>query len=168
MSGHQGGRIYAVAGLLALLALSAEDAWAGGNRFARRTQVGVRGVPTGGVTPSPRVVEPLGSFYATPYIMVRGNAPAGGGYSPLGQYGDATMALYGPLSPLRMSSAPVLTYSRGYNGQPVVTPGTSFSAPNLPRLTPVVYPTQASSFYGFRQSGNPPWWANAINWIDQN
>jgi hypothetical protein len=116
----------------------------------------------------PRAAGPLGTFYPTPYIWTRGNAPAGGGYSPLGQFGDTTMALYGPLSAFRFTSAPVLTYSRGYDGRPVVAPGTSFSTPNLPALTPVVYPTQATNYFGFRRSGAPPWWPNAINWIDQN
>jgi hypothetical protein len=110
----------------------------------------------------------LGSYYPTPYLMVRGNAPAGGGYSPLGTFGETTMSLYGPLSGFRMTTAPVLTYSRGYDGRTVVTQGTSFSAPNLPALTPVVYPTQATYAYGFRHSGSPPWWANAYTWIDQN
>jgi hypothetical protein len=110
----------------------------------------------------------LGTFYPTPYMQVRGNAPAGGGYSPLGTFGETTLSLYGPLSSLRMTSAPVMTYSSGYDGRGVVAPGTSFSAPNLPGLTPVVNPTHASYYYGFRQSGSPPWWANGMNWIDQN
>lgn len=110
----------------------------------------------------------LGSFYPTPYITVRGNAPVGGGYSPLGMYGDVSMSVYGPLSSFRQISAPVLAYSRGYDGRTVLRPATSFSNPNLPALTPVVYPTQATNYYGFRQSGTPPWWPSAINWIDQN
>jgi hypothetical protein len=101
-------------------------------------------------------------------MFVRGNGTAGGGYSPLGQFGDVTMAMYGPISPLRFTSAPVTTYTRGYNGALVPAPGTSFSTPNLAGLTPVVYPTQASNYYGFRTSGEPPWWPSAINWIDQN
>jgi hypothetical protein len=64
----------------------------------------------------------LGSFYPTPYLMVRGNAPAGGGYSPLGTFGETSMTLYGPLSPYRMTTAPVLTYTRGYDGRIVVAP----------------------------------------------
>jgi hypothetical protein len=110
----------------------------------------------------------LGSFYPTPYLMVRGNAPAGGGYSSLGNFGETTLSLCGPTSSLRMTSAPVLTYTRGYDGRTVVVPGTSFSTPNLPALTPVVNPTQASYYYGFRRSGTPPWWASGMNWIDQN
>jgi len=110
----------------------------------------------------------LGTFYPTPYLMVRGNAPAGGGYSPLGEYGNTTLSMYGPLSSFRMTSAPVATYSRGYDGRTVVVPGTSFSAPNYPQLTPVINPTQGSYYYGFRQSGTPPSWQNGINWLDQN
>jgi hypothetical protein len=129
----------------------------------------------GYVVPTARFAEPgsdvypmLGTFFPTPTITLRGNYPTAGGYAPLGEFGDTTMALYGPLSSLRATSAPVLTYARGYDGRPVVLEGTSFSTPNLPSITPVVYPTQATYYYGFRQSGNPPWWTNAINWIDQN
>ena len=111
----------------------------------------------------------LGSFYSTPYMIVRGNFPAGGGYTPMDQYGDTTLALYGPLSPLRATAAPVLTYSRGYDGRPRLSDGTAFSTPNLPELSPVVYPARANtSYYGPRRSGTPPQWENAINWIDQN
>jgi hypothetical protein len=110
----------------------------------------------------------LGTFYPTPYMSVRGNAPTGGGYSPLGTYGDQNLVLYGPLSSLRASSAPVLTYVRGYDGVVYPTQGTAISYPNLPPASRVVYPTRGSSFYGFRESGTPPWWSNAANWIDQN
>lgn len=125
-----------------------------------------RVVPTRAFSTAPR--ESLGTFTATPYIFVRGNAPAGGGYSPLGSFGESTMSLYGPLSAFRFTSAPVTTYTRGYDGRAVATPGTSFSTPNFPSLTPVISPTQASNYFGFRESGSPPWWANAINWLDQN
>lgn len=110
---------------------------------------------------------PLGTFYPTPYLYVR-SFQSGSGYSPLDFYGDSTMALYGPLSALRETSAPVLTYSRGYDGRTVVTPGTSFSTPNFPALSPVVYPTQANPYYGPRRLKTPPQWQNATNWIDQN
>ena len=50
---------------------------------------------------------PLGTFEPTPYMMVRGNWPLGGGYSPLEIYGDQSMSVYGPLSPLRSTSAPI-------------------------------------------------------------
>jgi hypothetical protein len=101
-------------------------------------------------------------------LIVRGNGEVGGGYSPLGQLGTTSMDLYGPLSAYRSLSAPVMTYRRGYDGRTVLAPGTSFSSPNRPEMNPVVYPTGATNYYGFRQSGDPPWWSNAINWIDQN
>ncbi|MGO9465749.1 MAG: hypothetical protein ACLQVF_16545 [Isosphaeraceae bacterium] len=110
----------------------------------------------------------LGTFYPTPYMVVRGNDPVGGGYSPLGIYGDQTMSLYGPFSPLRSRTAPVRTYVRGYDGRIYVSEGTSFSNPNLPDLSPVVYPTEANNYFGPRVSRTPPWWSNAMNWIDQN
>lgn len=177
MSGHPVARAGLRLATALVLVLLVPEAQAGGRgRFVRRGQVPSNPVsqpsavyPTARtVTPAPRPTGTLGTFTATPYIWVRGNGPAGGGYSPLGEFGDSTMSLYGPLSGLRTTSAPVLTYSRGYNGQTAVTPGTSFSTPNLPPLTPVIYPTQASNYFGFRQSGEPPWWPNAINWIDQN
>jgi hypothetical protein len=110
----------------------------------------------------------LGTFFPSPVITVRGNDPLGGGYSPLGIYGDQTMSLYGPLSPLRVTAAPVVTYVRGYDGQVRLTRSVSFSNPNLPALSPVMYPTEANYFYGPRVSRTPPWGSNAINWIDQN
>lgn len=132
-------------------------------------------VPTAAAAPSPMPggYEPasspmLGTFYPSPYLFVRGNWPAGGGYSPLGVYGDQSMTVYGPLSPFRGYTAPVATYSRGYDGRPVILHGTSFSTPNEPDLTPVVYPTQGNYFYRIRETGDPPWWGSAMNWIDQN
>lgn len=110
----------------------------------------------------------LGTFEPTPYIMVRGNWPTGGGYSPLETFGDQSMALYGPLSPLRTTSAPIMTYTRGYDGRITAAPATSFSTPNLPRLSPVVYPTPASYYYGPRMNRTPSGWTNSANWIDQN
>jgi len=123
-------------------------------------------VPTSANATAPTPM--LGTFYPTPYMSVRGNAPAGGGYSPLGAYGDQNLVLYGPLSALRTSSAPVLTYVRGYDGVVHPSEGTSISYPNLPPASRVIYPTRGSYFYGFRESGTPPWWSNAANWIDQN
>jgi hypothetical protein len=112
--------------------------------------------------------RPLGTFQPTPYVMVRGNDPLGGGYSPLGISGDQTMTLYGPLSLLRARTAPVLGYVRGYDGRLWLTEGTSSSTPNLPELSPVIYPTEANNYYGPRESRTPPWWSNAVNWIDQH
>lgn len=154
-------------GMTLVVALSS-DGMAGGLSHKRGPVVAnpTRYVATSVAAPAP---GPLGSgFVPTPYINVRGNGTAGGGYSPLGQFGDATMVLYGPLSSLRTTSVPVMTYTRGYDGRLLASPGTSFSNPNQPRLSPVIYPTQAVNYYGFRQSGSPPWWQNGINWLDQN
>ena len=118
--------------------------------------------------PVPRATSTLGTFNPTPVITVRGNLPLGGGYSPLEIYGDQTMALYGPLSPLRTSTAPVLTYVRGYDGQTRLMEGASFSNPNLPALSRVRYPTVGNYYYGPRVIPNFPWGINALNWIDQN
>jgi hypothetical protein len=159
-------RLLALSGLAVAFLGSEADAGGRGRVLRRGSQYApttIRVAPTSATVPGS-----LGTFTATPYIFTRGNGPAGGGYSPLGLFGDTTLSLYGPISGLRFTTAPVLTYSRGYNGQPIVGQGTSFSAPLLPALSPVVYPTQASNYIGFRQSGSPPWWPNAINWIDQN
>jgi hypothetical protein len=110
----------------------------------------------------------LGVFRPTPYIMVRGDFPAGAGYSPLGFGGDGSMALYGPFSPFRATTASVLTYVRGYDGQIRLTEATGFSYPNLPALSPVIYPTEANNFYAPRLNRYPPSRASAVNWIDQN
>ena len=101
-------------------------------------------------------------------MTVRGNLPLGGGYSPLEIYGDQSLALYGPLSPLRTTTAPVRTYVRGYDGRTVVTEASSFSNPNLPILSPVRYPTVGNYYYGPRVNRQTLWGSNAINWIDQN
>jgi hypothetical protein len=127
-----------------------------------------------GVVPAARAVcvspvtSPLGTFQPTPYIMVRGNWPAGGGYSPLETYGDQSMVLYGPLSALRSVAAPVMMYTRGYDGRVYASPATSFSTPNLAGLSPVIYPTPASYFYAPRVNRTPPQWTSGFNWIDQN
>jgi hypothetical protein len=78
------------------------------------------------------------------------------------------LALYGPLSAFRISTAPIVTYVRGYDGSVRTVQALSFSNPNLPELSPVQYPTQANYFYGPRVVRNPPWGTNALNWIDQN
>ena len=111
---------------------------------------------------------PLGTFAPTPMLMVRGDSPTGSGYSPLGQSGDVSMSIYGPMSPFRATAAPVVTYARGYDGSVIAVPGTSFSTPNMPGLSSVIYPTQATNFYGPRVLRTPPWWASGVNWIDQN
>lgn len=110
----------------------------------------------------------LGTFQPTPYIMVRGNWPVGGGYSPLEFYGDMSMSIYGPTSSFRSVAAPVLTYTRGYDGRVYASQATSFSTPNQPELSPVVYPTTGSYYYAPRMNRTPPQWTSGNNWIDQN
>lgn len=177
---HGKGSIRCLTGLLALiLSLSATQARAGG-RFFRRARVAPAPAP---VAPAPRLVPTarlvpyananaptpmLGTFYSDNYMIVRGNFPAGGGYSPLGAAGEQNLVEYGPLSSMRATAAPVLTYVRGYDGRIYPTQGTAFSYPNLPTVSPVIYPTQATDVLGFPESGTPPWWKNGINWIDQN
>jgi hypothetical protein len=130
-------------------------------RRAGRTVVVTRARPC----PAPGT---LGTFQPTPYITVRGNSPLGGGYSPLDIYGDQTLSLYGPLSPLRVTTAPVLIYTRGYDGSIRITEAASFSTPNLPELSPVIYPTEANNYYAPRINRPPPRGSSVINWIDQN
>src|SRR5262249_13742687 len=89
---------------------SAHAGWRLGRRPTARSR-------PAGTAPSPM----LGSFYPNPYMIVRGSGRTGGGSTPNGYYGENSLALYGPLSPLRATAASVLTYSRGYDG--VVRPG---------------------------------------------
>lgn len=151
---------------LALLGLFAGDAEAGWPlRRARRAAVVVR--PTARVEPRPPG-RMLGSFYPDPMISVAGNGYTGAGYTPMDMYGPNTLSLDGPISPFRSTSAPVLTYERGYDGLTRPTTHTSFSYPNRPDVGPIVYPTRSNYYWGFRESGTPPQWDRAINWIDQN
>lgn len=151
-------------------------------RQARPVVVAPRPAPAPGPASTAYAVPraepaPLGSFYHNPTIMVGGNWPnrvaedtygVYGGYSPNGFYGDTTMVLYGPLSALRAVTAPVPVYSRGYDGRTIVTEGTATSYPNMPELSPVIYPTKATNFWGFRETTTLPWWTRGTNWIDQN
>ena len=174
MNGVRGIRARLALGVIGLLVLGAD--WAEGAGWRQRRAARV--TPTTATAPVPVPVrtsyEPsqypmLGTFYPSPYLMVRGNWPAGGGYSPLGIFGDASMAVYGPLSPFRTYTAPIVTYERGYDGRLTPREAISFSTPNRPEATPVVYPTQANYFYRIRgEPGEPPWWANGMDWIDQN
>lgn len=111
----------------------------------------------------------LGTFEPTPYVYVRGSEMEGSGYSPLGTYGDTAMDIYGPTSAYRTTAAPVTTYTRGYDGVLHAVPGISFSNPNFPELSPVVYPTRSSYYYRARMDDGPPIHPrDASNWIDQN
>lgn len=154
-------------GILGLVLVSLHDAEAGG-LFRKRDRTVI--TPPRSVVPTARVVTPapLGTFTPTPYMTVRGNFPTGGGYSPNDSFGDTSMDLYGPMSALRSTAAPVATYVRGYDGRTTVQEGTAFSTPNLPTNSPVVYPTQGSYYYRPRTSEDPPWWDKGLNWIDQN
>ncbi len=64
---------------------------------------------------------------------IGGSYPLGGGYSPLEIYGDQTLSLYGPFSAFRVSTAPVLTYTRGYDGQTPRHRGELVLVPEFPR-----------------------------------
>jgi hypothetical protein len=110
----------------------------------------------------------LGTFEPTPYIMVGGAAPVSGGYSPMGTYGDTTLSLNGPVSPLRSVAAPVVTYSRGYDGVIRQVQGTTTSTPNLPRLSPYAYPTRRNNYYAPRTGRSMSQYTSAVNWLDQN
>jgi hypothetical protein len=161
--------------------------------IARCFVVGFALIPTLGVTESVRADDParcverkivvtrarpqymqrsngtLGTFTPTPYVMIGGNYPTGSvGYSPNEMYGDTALSLYGPLSAFRASTAPVMVYSRGYDGQTRLIEANSFSSPNFPSMSPVVYPTEANYYWGPRAPRTPRWGSNAINWIDQN
>ncbi len=143
----------------------ADSAWAG---HRRRKNVATEVVVTQPAAyPTAYKTRTLGTFQPTPYIIVRGSNPAGNGYAPLGMYGDQAMVEYGPFSPLRAGSAPVQTYTRGYDGQVRLTDAVTTSYPNMPVLAPVVYPTQANNFFGPRTQSLPAG-ASAINWRDQN
>lgn len=153
---------------VAILALAAvTNPAAAGDKHARRARrAAARAVPTA------RVVDPvygtrLGTFNPTPAIVVQGNYPSGGGYAPLGIWGEQNLSLYGPWSALRSTTAPVLTYTRGYDGVLRPAEGMSTSYPNLPQLAPVAYPTRANDYYGPRRIQNPAK-DSAINWLDLN
>ena len=126
-----------------------------------------RGLP---VSDSPPIVpRTLGTFYETPYMTVGGNGVTGGlGYTPLQQYGDGTMSLYGPFSSLRATTAPVLLYRRSVGGQLQPELGTSTSYPFMPSLSPVKYPTRGM-IRGESRSLNRYFPGDTgFNWVDQN
>jgi len=152
--------------VLTMIALNSPPSDAGGPYRSRARRVAeTRFAPRTVIQGS----ESLGTFEPTPYVYVRGNEIMGGGYSPLGTYGDTTTAIYGPTSAFRATTAPVTTYTRGYDGVLHAVPGISFSTPNLPVLSPVVYPTRSSYYYRARIDNGPPVRPrDASLWIDQN
>jgi hypothetical protein len=134
-------------------------------RRARRVLVVERARPV--YPPGAAQPAPLGTFMPTPMVTVGGAYPAAPGYSPLGIYGDQTMALYGPYSPFRTTTAPIMVYARGYDGVVRPAPGVASSYPNLPILSPVTYPTRANDYYAPRVLDDPRA-TSAVDWIDQN
>ena len=138
--------------LLIVLTVVSSVSVQAGAPFRRRSRVLVPSVATVGQPSSPYA----GTFFPTPYMTVRGNSPTGGGYSPLGLYGDSTMALYGPLSSLRSTAAPLITYSRGYDGRTVILEGTSFSTPNLPEVDSGDLPDAGDVLLRVPRVGGPP------------
>lgn len=154
-------------GLVLVLIAGTVSATAGERLFRRsRRPVAVQPVPTAR-TVNPVYGDRLGTFYPTPAIVVQGNYPTGGGYAPLGIYGEHNLSMYGPFSSFRTTTAPVATYVRGYDG--VVRPAESISTsyPNFPQLAPLAYPTRANAYYAPRVRNNPAE-ESAINWLDQN
>ncbi len=156
-----------VLGALLILSAGALTATAGERRWRRaRPPAVAHPVPTAAQM-SPVYGGRLGTFMPTPAVVVQGNYPIGGGYAPLGTFGDTAMSLYGPFSSFRTATAPVLTYSRGYDGVVRPAEAVSTSYPILPFLSPVAYPTRANYYYAPRILENPAE-TSAINWIDQN
>ncbi len=125
----------------------------------------VAGRPDNRLAPSPM----LGTFQPGNYITVRSNGILGGGYAPIGYYGgNNSMDVYGPLSALRATSAPVNTVVRGYNGGPVAVEGTTTSTPFLPEASAVRYPTRTNNYSAVRDPGQVPRSGSGINWVDQD
>jgi hypothetical protein len=132
-------------------------------RRARRPSI----VPTAAHRVDPVYGSHLGTFFPTPAVGIVGNYPSGVGYSPLGIFGEHAMSLYGPFSSFRTTTAPVLTYTRGYDGVVRPAEAVSTSTPILPLLSPLAYPTRANNYYAPRFRDNPAQ-DSAINWIDHD
>jgi hypothetical protein len=142
---------------------------AGGLLRKRARVVAPRSVYVPTVAPIPAQGYPmLGTFYPTPYMTVGGQGPITGGYTPFGRPAEWSLTLNGPLAATRSTAAPITRYVRGYDGRVYATPAVSTSYPFEPDIAPVVYPTRASYFYGFRQTGTPPWWDRGEGWVDLN
>ncbi|HWE38053.1 MAG TPA: hypothetical protein VG406_15895 [Isosphaeraceae bacterium] len=151
---------------LGCLALAAGPATAGGpHARARRVRALV---PTAAVAPATVAPMQTSGFFPTPVALIRGSGNAGGGYTPLGQYGPYSMSYFGPFSSFRATAAPVVVYARGYDGVYRPTVARTFSTPNLPAASPVVYPTQSTHVDGPRRPIFFPAHDAAINWLDQN
>lgn len=116
---------------------------------------------------NPAAAPGLGSFYPSTSLVAGESYPLGPGYAGT-DTGQNNLSLYGPLSALRAQTVVVPTYTRGYDGRTYVGRGVTFSYPNLPPVSPVVYPTQMTRTPGIRGVSVPPGWPRAVNWIDQN
>ncbi len=167
---HRNPRLLRRSSLLAfmLIASIAGQALAGDPYTRRRGRV-VETVGAG--QPRDRVAPTgmLGTFNPTPLVAIGSNSSTFGGFSPIGFYGrENSLNVYGPLSAFRETSAPVNTVVRGYDGIPTAVRGTTYSNPNLPGLSPVVYPTRASNYSALRYQGTSPYRDRAYTWIDQN
>ncbi len=133
-------------------------------------QVVRRGNPEPCNTCPPRAQpRSLGTFYETPYMTVGGNGVTGGlGYTPLQQYGDSTMSLYGPFSALRAKTVPVLLYQRSAGGEVRAELGTASSYPFLPPASPVQYPARTQTRGESRSLIRNSPGDTGFNWADQN
>jgi hypothetical protein len=126
-------------------------------RPVRETVTTVR--PEDQVAPTPM----LGSFRPTPYVTIGSNPILGGGYGR-----EYSPLIYGPTSAFRSYAAPVTTVVRGYDGVPAVVEGTAFSYPNLPALSPYVYPTRANNYTALPYQRTSPSLDRGGMWIDHN
>jgi hypothetical protein len=149
----------------ALLLCSIGMASRGGDPPRRWYPTGFYGQPIDPANPAPS--PGLGTFYRETSLMVGGSYPIGPGYSPLSQ-SQANASLYGPLSAFRAQAVVVPSYTRGYDGRTYVGRAVTFSYPNFPPFSPVVYPTQGSRTPGPLRFSAPAGRPSAVNWIDQN
>jgi hypothetical protein len=112
--------------------------------------------------------RPLGTFYPQPYTYVAGNGLARSAMTPMGLQSAGSLAEYGPLSINRRITIPVETYSRGYDGTLVASPGVTTVYPNLRNANPangraaIAFPPARGVYRPFRSG------PDTINWIDQN
>lgn len=152
---------------LTIVTISTDDSEAGGGRRFRQTRARPRYVATQSVQAAP--IRPMtGTFYPTPYMTVGGNGFLGEtGYSPLSQYGDSALAMYGPMAALRAKSAPVTLATTSAGGVTRLETATGFSYPFLPPASPLVYPTRAQVRGSLPYQSTPPWWDTGHGWVDQ-
>ncbi len=106
----------------------------------------------------------LGTFYPTPYMTVGGNNRAG--FTPLDQYGDGTLSLYGPFSALRPITSSVRVTTRGYNGVAVTQDAAVITYPFLPSSTPPFSPRRTQVRGAGPVQTTPPWWDTGHYWVD--